>query len=115
MVYVMEASSVKCDTWLLPKSAWCLKSTLNLQTASLCVWKLRSRSDTGARFASERCVFFPKSKIGAADAAAGETPAPPFNYARPTRAHHARAEVVIFSLLQIFFEHTALIKFVQIE
>ena len=34
-------------------------------------------------------VFSSKSKIGAADAAAGETTAPPFDYARPTRAHHA--------------------------
>ena len=33
--------------------------------------------------------FYSKSKIGAADAAAGETPAPPFDYARPTRAQHA--------------------------
>ena len=60
-------------------------------------------------------VFPPKSKIGAADAAAGETPAPPFNYARPTRAHHARAEVVILSLLQIFFERTALMKYINFE
>lgn len=62
MVYVMEVSSVKCDTWLLRKSVWCLKSTLNLQTASLRVWKLRSRSDMGGNFASERCGFSSKIK-----------------------------------------------------
>ena len=50
--------------------------------------------------------FSSKSKIGAADAAPGATPAPPFDYARPTRAHHADFFSRRLCLRQIFLKRT---------